>query len=145
MQDYLQRVSLSRLIRFYLIRMRWVPYMTLTSLLTLTHHCQVKDDFIILQKLCTQEFSVTVRITDKYRIFKKYSESLLPGGLGHTLNFFLGTSWAEKTCLEWSNTDLRGFGAAERCPLPRVHGHYQMINAFFDSSYFLLDTAFKGQ
>jgi hypothetical protein len=46
--------------RFYLIHMSWVPYMTLTPLLTLTHCHQVKDDFIILQNLSTWTFSFAI-------------------------------------------------------------------------------------
>jgi hypothetical protein len=41
-----------------LIRMSWVPYMTLTPLLTLTHRRQVKENFIILKKLSTRTFSI---------------------------------------------------------------------------------------
>ncbi len=37
--------------KFYLIHMSWVPFMTLTPLLTLTHRRQVEDNFIILQKI----------------------------------------------------------------------------------------------
>jgi hypothetical protein len=50
--------------KFYLIRMCWVPYMTLTLMLTLTYCCQVKDNFIILQKLSTWTFSIAIQATD---------------------------------------------------------------------------------
>jgi hypothetical protein len=45
--------------------------MTLTPLLTLTHRCQVEDNFIIFQKLSIQTFSVAVLATDNIHIFKK--------------------------------------------------------------------------
>jgi hypothetical protein len=44
--------------------------MILNPLLTLTHHRQVKDNFIILQKLSTLEiFSVAVWATDNIQNF----------------------------------------------------------------------------
>jgi hypothetical protein len=43
--------------------------MTLTPLLTLTHRRQVKNNFIILQKLSTQMFSVAVWATDNVQNF----------------------------------------------------------------------------
>jgi hypothetical protein len=50
--------------------------MTLTPLLTLTHHYQVKDNFIILKKLRTRTFSVAVQATDNvqsiYKLQKAY-------------------------------------------------------------------------
>jgi hypothetical protein len=40
-------------------------------------------------------------------------ESLFPGGSRHFSNFYLAPSWAEKTRLESSNIDPRGFAMAE--------------------------------
>jgi hypothetical protein len=46
--------------------------MTLTPLLTLNHRRQVKDNFIILQKLSTQAFSVAIQATDNVQNFLKH-------------------------------------------------------------------------
>ncbi len=43
--------------------------MTLTPLLTLTHYRQVKENFIILQKLSTQTFSITFQDKDNVQNF----------------------------------------------------------------------------
>ncbi len=43
--------------------------MTLTPLLTLTHRRQVEGNFIILQKLSTQKFSIAIQATDNIQNF----------------------------------------------------------------------------
>jgi hypothetical protein len=45
--------------------------MTLTPLVTVSHRLQVKDSFIILQKLSTRTLSVAVQGTDNVQHFKK--------------------------------------------------------------------------
>ncbi len=63
--------------KFYLIRISRVPDMTLTPLLTLTHRHQVKDNFIILQKLSTWMFSQPFGLQTTYRICKNRFRKLI--------------------------------------------------------------------
>jgi hypothetical protein len=61
--------------------------MTLTPLLTLSHRRQVKDNFIIFQKI---EYSDVFHYRSGYRqrteFLKTDSESLFPDGSGHIFN-----------------------------------------------------------
>jgi hypothetical protein len=59
--------------------------MNITPLLTPTHGHQVKDDFIILQKLSTWMFSVAVQVTDNKQNF--FKESLFPYSSEYTYVF----------------------------------------------------------
>jgi hypothetical protein len=59
--------------------------MKLTPLLSPTHGHQVKDDFIILQKLSTWMFSVAVQVTDNKENF--FKESLFPYSSEYTYVF----------------------------------------------------------
>jgi hypothetical protein len=59
--------------------------MTLTPLLTLTNHHQVKDNFIILQKLNTWTFSVAVWAKQIQKLF-------FPNVSVQILNFYLAPS-----------------------------------------------------
>jgi hypothetical protein len=42
-------------------------------------------------KLSTWMFFVAIQATDNVQVFKKYSESLFPGGSGHIINFCLAS------------------------------------------------------
>ncbi len=60
--------------------------------------------------------AVKIQYTCPYKrteFLKTDSESSFPDGSGRIFNFYLAFSWAEKTRLENSGTDPRGFAAAE--------------------------------
>ncbi len=104
--------------------------MTLTPLLTLSHPRQVKDNFIILQKI---EYSDVFRCRLDYRqrteFLKTDSESLFLDGSGHFFNFCLAPSWAEKTRQENGGTDPRGFAAAETGFWRNKKEHFFLLQA----------------
>ncbi len=94
--------------RFYLIRISWVPYMTLTP--PPPQHWLMAAKWKIWKNWLFWHFTLQFRCQT---FLKTYSESLFQGGSGHIFNFFLRPSWAEKTCLESHITDPRGFAAVK--------------------------------
>jgi hypothetical protein len=92
---------------------------------TLTHDYPVIDNFIFLQKLSTQTFSIAVPARDIVQnVFKTYPESSFPGVSGCIffiyivhLHVFRGSPWTEKVQVERTNNNPRVLLLSRRVPL----------------------------
>jgi hypothetical protein len=86
--------------KFYLIRIRWVLYMTLTSCSHWLTAAKWKTISSFSKNWVLGRFPLPLGLRQRTD-----SESLFPGSSGHIFNFCLAPPWAEKTQLESGDTD----------------------------------------